>query len=225
MKLVMFVTRKQQIVVENKKVKDIEKIHDIPLHKRSSLRSLAEALECTTGQLVRLIKEGRVLRRHSSALKPHMKNDNMKPRLRFCLSMLEERNIPYEPKFKSMYNVVHIDEKLFYVTKRSQDYYLLADEDDPYRPCKNKNFLMKVMFLVAVARPRFDSAGRETWSGKIGVWPLVEKVPAKRSSVNRAAGTFETKPIGSITREVSRTFLMDKILRAIKEKMPAEFTS
>lgn len=101
-----------------KKVIDIEKIREIPLHKRSSLRSLAEALECTTGQLMRLIKKG-VLRRHSSALKPHMTDDNMKARLRFCLSMLEESSIPFEPKFKSMHNVIHIDEKWFYVTKKS----------------------------------------------------------------------------------------------------------
>lgn len=207
-----------------KKVIDIEKIREIPLHKRSSLRSLAEALECTTGQLMRLIKKG-VLRRHSSALKPHMTDDNMKARLRFCLSMLEESSIPFEPKFKSMHNVIHIDEKWFYVTKKSQNYYLLADEDDPYRPCKNKNYLMKVMFIVAVARPRFDYAGHETWSGKIGVWPLVEKVPARRSSVNRPAGTLETKPIGSITREVSRMYLRDKILPAVKEKVPPELAS
>jgi len=71
---------------------------------------------------------------------------------------------------------------------------------------------MKVMFLVAMARPRFDSAGRETWSGKIGVWPLVEKVPAKRSSVNRPARTLETKPIGSITREVNKPKNSNKIL-------------
>ena len=90
---------------------DIEKKRDIPLHKRGSLWSLAKALEWSTTQLLKYLKEG-VLRRHSSALKPHITDDNMKARLRFCLSMLEESSIPYEPYFKSMCNVVNIDEKL-----------------------------------------------------------------------------------------------------------------
>lgn len=50
------------------------------------------------------------------------------------------------------------------------------------------------------------------------MFPLVNKVPAKRSSANRASGTLETKPISSITKEVSRMFLINKILSAIKEK-------
>ena len=93
-----------------------------------------------------------------------MMDDNMKARLIFCLSLLEESSIPYDPKFKSMYNVVNTDEKWFYVTKKSQNYYLLTDENDPYHSYKNKNFIMKVVFLVAMARPRFDYEGNETWS-------------------------------------------------------------
>jgi hypothetical protein len=108
------------------------------------------------------------------------------------------------------------------MTKKSANYYLLADEDEPYRTCKNKNFIGKVMFLVAVARPRFDDEDNETFSGKIGVFPLVHKVAAKRSSSNRASGTLETKPITSITKQVSRMFLIEKVLPAIKAKWPRE---
>jgi hypothetical protein len=203
---------------------NIEKIRDIPLHKRGSIRSISNELETNTRQIHQCLKEG-ILRRHSNALKPYMTDDNLKARLRFCLSMLEENSIPSEPKFKSMYNVVHIDEKWFEVTKRSKKYYLLADEDEPYRTCKNKIFILKVMFLAAIARPRLVNEGTETWSGKIGLFPLVEKVPAKRSSVNRPAGTLETKPITSVTKEVSRRFLIDKVLPAIKEKWPREYAS
>jgi hypothetical protein len=55
------------------------------------------------------------------------------------------------------------------------------------------------MFLVALARPRFNDEDEVTFTGKIGLFPLVNKVPARRSSVNRATGTLETKPITSIT--------------------------
>ena len=54
------------------------------------------------------------------------------------------------------------------------------------------------------------------------MFPLVTKVPARRSSVNRAAGTLETKPITSINKEVSRMFFINKVLPAIKEKWPRE---
>ncbi|XP_041995652.1 uncharacterized protein LOC121745762 [Salvia splendens] len=42
-------------------------------------------------------------------------------------------------QFESMYNVVHIDEKWFYMTKTSDRYYLLPDEVEPYRACKSKS--------------------------------------------------------------------------------------
>ncbi|KAH9110592.1 hypothetical protein LEN26_013702 [Aphanomyces euteiches] len=46
-------------------------------------------------------------------------------------------------------------------------------------------------------------------------------VEAKRDSVNRLAGTPETKPI-TVTREVYRSFLLDKVLPAIVEKWPIQ---
>ncbi|XP_057440743.1 uncharacterized protein LOC130732769 [Lotus japonicus] len=151
-----------------------------------------------------------------------MKEENKTARLKFCLSMMESATIPHDPIFKAMYNIVHIDEKWFYMTKKSTNYYLLPDEADPLRYCKNKNFIGKVMFLVAIARPRFDAEGNETFSGKIGVFPFVTKEPAKRTSVNRVAGTLETKPITSVTREISRSFLIEKVIPAIKEKWPRD---
>ncbi|XP_058783523.1 uncharacterized protein LOC131658218 [Vicia villosa] len=205
-----------------KRVKvDIEKVRDISLAKCSTLHILAFALGISKTALLKFVKDG-TLRRHSNGLKPHMKDSNMKDRLRFCLSMLEETSLLHDPEFKSMHNIVHIDEKWFYMTKKSANYYLLENEDEPYRTCKNKNCIGKVMFLVAVARPRFDDNDKEIFSGKIGVFPLVQKVAAKRSSVNIASGTLETKPITYITKEVSRNFLINKVLPAIKEKWPRE---
>ena len=51
------------------------------------------------------------------------------------------------------------------------------------------------MFLCANARPCFHpETGECLFSGKLGIWPFVEKVPALRSSVNRPHGTMVTKP-------------------------------
>jgi hypothetical protein len=71
---------------------DIQKVRDIPLAKRSTLQSLAFALGISKTTLLKFVKE-EILRRHSNALKPYLKEENMKARLRFCLSMLEETNM------------------------------------------------------------------------------------------------------------------------------------
>ena len=52
--------------------------------------------------------------------------------------------------FKPMYNIVYIDEKWFYRTRKNQKYYLANDEDRPHREVKSKNFIEKVMFLAVV---------------------------------------------------------------------------
>jgi len=44
--------------------------------------------------------------------------------------------------------------------------------------------------------------------------------PAKRSSKNRAAGTLETKPILSVTKEVIRSCLIEKVLPTIYARWP-----
>lgn len=71
-----------------------------------------------------------------------------------------------------MYNIIHIDEKWFYISKKCEKYYQLPEECDPIRTCKSKKKLMKVMFLAAITRPRYDSEGNEMFSGKIGIFFL-----------------------------------------------------
>jgi len=193
----------------------------IPYSMRSTLRDLAEALKISKSALARLLKHG-VIRRHSSAIKPYLKDEHKIARLKFCLSMLENETLPHDPTFKTMDNIVHIDEKWFYMTKNSMNYYLLPEEVVPERACTSKNFIGKLMFLAAVARPRFDANGNETFDGKIGIFPFVTKDLAKRTSVNRAAGTLITKPISSVNREVIRKFLLEKVIPAIKEKWPRD---
>ncbi|KAI5404282.1 uncharacterized protein LOC127079072 [Lathyrus oleraceus] len=200
---------------------DLELMRQVPLSKRSTYRSLACALNIPKTSLVRLHKVG-VIRRHTNTLKPYLKEDNMIARLRFCLSMIDKNSLPHDPKFISMHNIVFIDEKWFYITRNKVTNYLHVDEEEPHRTCKSKNFISKVMFLCAVTRPRFDNEENETYSGKIGIFPFVYEQPARRSSVNRVAGTIETKPIASVTREVNKAYLINKVLPAIENMWPRE---
>ncbi|CAA0807020.1 Unknown protein [Striga hermonthica] len=198
---------------------DFSRIQQIEWHQRTTLASLSNALGVSYSKLYRLFKRG-VLRRHSSAIKPHLKDENKISRLEFCLSMLDESTTSNEPKFKGMYNYVHIDEKWFYLTKKEQTYYLLDNEEDPHRSCQSKNNIAKVMFLAATARPRFDGEGRVVFSGKVGCWAFVTEQPAQRNSRNRQAGTMEMKAITSVKRENVKAFLIEKVIPSIIEKWP-----
>lgn len=159
----------------------LSQIPTVPLNRRSTFRSLARQLGVSHTTLYKKLKLPKI-RRHSNRLKPSLKEKNRRERIKFCLSMFDETTLAApRPKFISMHNIVHIDEKWFYMTKMNRCYYH-PEEDDPVRTVRNKNCIGKVMFLTAVARPRYDAEGNMTFSGKIGVWPFVQEIPAARRS-------------------------------------------
>ncbi|KAE9236691.1 hypothetical protein PF005_g960 [Phytophthora fragariae] len=75
------------------------------------------------------------------------------------------------------------------------------------------------MFLAAVARPRYDYHRKVDFDGKIGIWPIVEEITAQRIPVNRAKSAPVTKSV-SMTRVLYRKLLVDKVLPAIRAKLP-----
>ncbi|CAH9102271.1 unnamed protein product [Cuscuta epithymum] len=170
-------------------------------------------------QVHRLVQAGEI-RSHSSAIKPFLTEENMKKRLEFCLLKLNPRSIGLTPTFDAFYNYVHIDEKWFFLSKTTQKYYLHPAEIDPVRTCKSKRFITKVMFLTAVARPRFGRNEEVLFDGKIGIFPFTVIEAAKRASKNRVAGVLETKPMLSITKDITKAFLIEKVVPAIKSKWP-----
>ena len=84
-----------------------------------------------------------LLRRHSNSIKPHLTDANKAARLQWCVDMLEHGSLHDDPKFKGLFDHVFIDEKWFFLTKKSEKYYLLPDEDDP----------------IVLARARISSLG------------------------------------------------------------------
>ncbi|XP_057526369.1 uncharacterized protein LOC130805603 [Amaranthus tricolor] len=119
-----------------------------------------------------------------------------------------------------MSNVVHIDEKLFYITRTQQTFYLTLDEIEPYRGIQSKIFVPKIMFMCAVARSIFSSEGEMIFDGKIGIFPFIHEEAAQRSSKNRKRGELETKPIQSVTKVHTRDMIVHNILPAIRSKWP-----
>jgi hypothetical protein len=153
-----------------------------------------------------------------SYLKPFVREKNRMKRIRFVVGSIIENN--GSKQFSDFYDRIHIDEKWFYITTTNKRFILLPCEEAPYRTAISKNFITKVMFLAAVARPRKDPVtGEWIFNGKIGIWPFVKKVAAKRASRNRPRGTIETKPI-TVDREVYLEFLRVNLLPAISTEFP-----
>jgi hypothetical protein len=61
-----------------------------------------------------------------------------------------------------------------------------------------------------------------TFDGKIGIWAFTFQEEAERDSPNRLKGTLITKAMTSVTRDVIRIFMLNKVLAAIKAKWPLE---
>ena len=79
--------------------------------------------------------------------------------------------------------------------------------------------LTEIMFLCAVARPRYDMNKNAWFDGKIGIWPIRKWEPAKWSLKKCAKGTPVCKN-QSITRDVYWEYLIQKLLPAIEQKWP-----
>uniref|UniRef100_A0ACD5XP25 Uncharacterized protein n=1 Tax=Avena sativa TaxID=4498 RepID=A0ACD5XP25_AVESA len=213
--------QKKGNVGRKKKDPDLPRVATIPLNKRKTIRGLARSLGVSHSTLHLRFQLGD-LTRHSSRLKPLITPANKLKRLEFCVSMLDEDQLTTpRPFFKKMDNIVHIDEKWFYMTKENNNYYLLPDEPRPFRTVQNKNNIGKVMFLTAVAKPRYNEVGEVTFDGKIGTWAFVQETPAQKNSKNRDKGTLELKPV-KVTRDVMREYLCQKVIPAIQERWPDE---
>ena len=99
-----------------------------------------------------------LLQRISSAVKPLLTFANQVSRVHWVLTFVfidYDNVVPFEPKIHPMYDFIHLDEKWFYITLVDQKYYLCLDEDVPHRIVQHKSHIQKLMFLAAVARPRF----------------------------------------------------------------------
>ena len=191
-------------------------LKEIPRHRHKTYRSTAKAMEVALSTVQRMLLHQDVCRVHTSSLKPTLTEENKISRMELALSFVDKNNTS---KFENMEDLIHIDKKWFYLTKDGQRFIIAADEEEPYRHVQHKSFLTKIMFLCAVARPRYDTRRNALFNGKIGIWPIRKWEPAKRSSKKRTKGMPVWKN-QCITRDVYREYLIEKFLPAVKEKWP-----
>ncbi len=184
------------------------------LRQRKTIRHAAASIGCSVRTLVNAMKHG-VVKKESSSLKPSLTPKNKIKRTNWCLSFADKRSM----EFSKMYNYVHRDEKWFYMKEATSRCYMAKDEASPHREGKSKRFIQKVMFLAAVARPRYDEEGDLIFHGKLGIWPFIQLIPAKRSSKNRPKRTLVLKP-RSVDKETYKEFLLSKAFPSIFEEWP-----
>ena len=150
-------------------------LKEIPRRRRKTYCSTAKAMGVSLNTVQQMLLQKDVCCVHTSSLKPTLTEENKMSRMELALSFIDKNNTS---KFENM----DIDEKWFYLTKDGQRFIIAADEEEPYRHVQHKSFLMKIMFLCAVARPRYDTNKNAWFDGKIGIWPIGKWEPAKRSS-------------------------------------------
>ncbi|XP_074315657.1 uncharacterized protein LOC141651864 [Silene latifolia] len=198
----------------------INVIMALDVSRRTPLKRLGKAIGHSPSTCHRWVKEG-IIKTHTNAIKPALTQDNKHLRLHFVMGKIVFDRLLRCIKFFDMGTIVHIDEKWFYMTKPTSRYYIGSTEPAPYRACKSKRYITKVMFMCAVSKPTYKENGEVEFDGKLGIWPFTFEEPAKRNSKNRVAGTIVTKPIESITKKETKDCILNLVISAIKHKWPA----
>ncbi|XP_010678039.1 uncharacterized protein LOC104893610 [Beta vulgaris subsp. vulgaris] len=194
-------------------------IDSVPLQLRTSIRAFAGYLKVPPSTVHSLLKRGK-LRSHTSSTHPKLIEDHKMQRMKWVLQHILPATRTQPPKLVDMQNVVHIDEKWFYLSPNMRRFYLLPAEDDPYSCCQSKRFKIKAMFMCATSRHIKDSEGRMIHDGKFGIYPFVEYARAKYSTKNRRACTLLTKATESVTLAVMRDMIVNTIIPAIMRNWP-----
>ncbi|XP_021742952.1 uncharacterized protein LOC110709051 [Chenopodium quinoa] len=104
----------------------------VPLYKRTTERSYVVALHVSSLVIHRLKKKGR-LRTHTSSNHPALTDNHKIARLKWVLSYVHLVPSVGNPTFRDMKHTIHIDEKWFYLNPETRTFYLLPNEDNPYR--------------------------------------------------------------------------------------------
>ncbi|ETV65070.1 hypothetical protein H257_18119, partial [Aphanomyces astaci] len=200
-------------VLTDKEIEHAVKL--VPLHARQTMRTLAAQSSVKKTTIIRHMQRAKTLMSKTSHSKPYLTDANALGRVQHALSFIKPTS--KGTIFDSMHAHVHVDEIWFFLTTVKKRYYAYEDEDLPTRQLKSKRYITKVMFLAAVARPRYDYHNKCIFDGKIGVWPFVENVLAKRNSRNRPKGTPLLVP-QTVTAEVYLKMISKSSCRRFRQK-------
>ena len=192
----------------------LDRIKDIPDDNRRTIRTAGFSIGIPKTTLHRLMKN-QVLVKENCHAKPALNRLNKMRRISYVLEHIDGLGM-----FVDSYSDVHIDEKWFDMFKVKRGVIKHPGEKKSIKKCQSKSFVQKIMFLCAVARPRFDTASKSWFNGLIGCWAFTEVKEAERTSYRRPKGTLETVGIKSVTNVEHERMLVDNVIPAIKAKFP-----
>ncbi len=191
-------------------------VHKAPLRLRGTFNALSKASGVSPANILRATKGGD-LKSEGRKIHTYLTLYNRVDRVKWSLSHVNDQLATYP--FSSMYNRVHVGEKWFYLMKLKGRVIVVPGEEIKKTSIKSKRFITKVMFLSAVAVPRYDHHRKRFFDGKIGIWPFTSTTTAKRSSRNRPEGCLVTVPL-NVDRDFYRQFLVENVFSAIRENFP-----
>ncbi|XP_057530016.1 uncharacterized protein LOC130808575 [Amaranthus tricolor] len=138
-------------------------------------------------------KTKEIIRKHTNAIKPLLNDKNKLDRLIFCLSscILDDEGINF--RFNDMSNSVHIDEKLFYLTRTQQTYYLTPDRNLSFY---NSSFSLEELKEQEEREHRDQTSIRNKWPQEASKKIFIQQENAKPHILDddlrfREAATFE----------------------------------
>ncbi|KAL7684034.1 hypothetical protein Plhal304r1_c038g0115051 [Plasmopara halstedii] len=200
----------------------MERVKQLPLSQRSSLRALSSAVGVPRTTLFRLLRNDKfdcsrldIADDHlddtkqtlANVIKAPLSDRNKRDRLKFCSSKVLPSGV-----FEDMINVVHINTKWCFL------------------PGNRDAKKTKAMFLIAVARPQWDCQRQRQFDGKLGVWPFVvtnsqlniNLEPSIEPWVQTSAQPGHTFCVlETITKKEIQTMITSNVIPAIKTKMPS----
>ena len=110
----------------------LESLKEVPRHCCKTYCSRAKALGVSLNTVQRMLLKRDVCHIHTSSLKPTLMDENKVSRMELALSFIDQNNTS---KFEHMEDLIHIDEKWFYLTKDGQRFIIVADEAEPVQAC------------------------------------------------------------------------------------------
>ena len=146
-----------------------------------------------------------------NARRKHFKTHGVTPRPRIvdqkhADAALADAEYIYQANFEE---IADVDEKYFFVPGYHAKFTYHKKEKPPakelFKPCKNKNHLMKIMVMAMVSQPKRSKDGL-SWerSGKVGIWRVTEEKVYEKGIIEgyrlRPDKRF-TKQVGKMVKE------------------------
>ena len=146
-----------------------EGVKNLMLQKRYTQRKLA-TLMGVSKTTVHCWIVGSTIHVRCNSLKPVFTEENKVARLLMALHFRDPVDLT---KYCDMLDQIHLDKKWFFLTQKKERYLFLLEEKNPKCCVKHKSHITKVMFLCAVACPRFNPSANSWWDRKSGYGQLV----------------------------------------------------